>query len=287
MSSIANRAVILALAASLTLTGTAAAQEERPQALHAKGEVTSVDVSASTFSLHTLRGEDLTFEVDSETKFEGPQGELEGLEALEPGMLAAIAAERQDDGSLLAIRVVAVNKGDLLRVAGEITGVVPGQGSFTLETRRGVTYEFQTGERTRFVSRDGSIEDIHDLKKGMKAAVLAFRLEGGEWFARVVAAGNPDDRPRIDVRAAGRITRVESSSLTVEARDGRVLVFQVTDATRFKSRDGSVDSFDDLEVGMRAIVLGREEAGELIALGVGVGAPKPIQDTEAAPDRGA
>ncbi|MGH2621036.1 MAG: hypothetical protein ACRDHG_10770, partial [Anaerolineales bacterium] len=38
------------------------------------------------------------------------------------------------------------------RYAGEITGVVPGQGTFTLLTRAGEELEFQTSDRTHYRS---------------------------------------------------------------------------------------------------------------------------------------
>ena len=272
------RSTVLVLALSLLFTGAAAAEGEKPPVdVRVRGEITSVEVGAGSFGLHTARGEDLVFLVNDQTRFFGPDGELGGLEDLEVGMVAGVAA-KQDDGSLLALRVAAGHKEDVLRVVGEITGVVPGQGTFTLEARDGASYEFQTGERTRFVSRDGSVEDIHDLKKGMHAAVAAVRRDDG-WFAVHVAVGEPKDRPAVDVRAAGEILSVGSSIFTLHTRDDRTLVFQVNDETQFRSRDGSVNGFDDLEAGMRAIVAADEEGGTLTALWVGVGKPRPEADS--------
>ncbi|OGT26465.1 MAG: hypothetical protein A2Z17_05960 [Gammaproteobacteria bacterium RBG_16_66_13] len=285
MRTLLMRSSVLLLAASLLLTGVAAAEDEKPPVdVRVRGEITSVEVDSDSFGLHTARGEDLVFLVNDQTRFFGPDGELGGLGDLEVGMIAGVAATKEDDGRLLALRVAAGHKQDLLRVVGEITGVVPGQGTFTLETREGARYEFQTGERTRFVSRDGSVDDIHDLKKGMHAAVAAVRREGG-WFALHVAVGEPKDRPDVDVRAAGEIISVGSSIFTLHTRDDRTLVFQVTDATKFGSTDGSVDSFGDLEAGMLAIVAAHDDGGTLTALWVGVGMPRPEGERPQRPSR--
>jgi hypothetical protein len=287
MRSVLIRSTTLVMALSLALTGVATAQGENPPAdIRVRGEITSVEVSAGRFGLHTARGEDLEFYVNEDTVFFSPEGEGSTLEDLEAGMVAGVAASKRDDGSLLALRVAAADKEDTLRVIGEITGVVPGQGTFTLESRDGSSYEFHTGDRTRFVSRDGTVKSIHDLKKGMHAAVLAVRRDTG-WFALHVAVGEPKDRPAADVRAAGEILSVGSSIFTLHTRDGRTLVFQVTDTTRFKSRDGSVDGLEDLEAGMLAIVAAEDNNGTLTALWVGVGKPKAERDGAAAPARDA
>ena len=265
--------LVLSLVASLALTGAAGAQEDTPpNALFARGEITAVDPAGSTFSVQTLRGEDLTFQVTEETHFASPNGEVDELEDLHAGLLAAVAAEKQSDGSLLARRVGVARKEDRLRVAGEITGVVPGRGTFTLESREGEAYTFQTNDRTRFVSRDGSVKDIHDLKKGMHAVVGAVKVEG-EWLALHVAVGNPEDRPRPDVRLMGRIVGLGDSSLTVEKRNGETVVVAVTEATKIKSRGGAIDSFDDLKLGMPVAIAAQEANGNLTALWIAVGRP--------------
>lgn len=261
--------LVLSLVASLALTGAAGAEgDPPPNALFARGEITAVDLAGSTFSLHSLRGEDLTFLVTEETRFASPGGGVDGLEDLHPGLLAAVAAEKQADGGLLARRVGVARKEDRLRVAGEITGVVPGQGTFNLKSRDGASYTFHTSERTRFVSRDGSVQDIHDLKKGMLAVVGAVKVDG-EWLALHVAVGNPEDRP--DVRLMGRIIGLGDSTLTVEKRNGETVVVAVTEATKFKSRGGRIDSFDDLKLGMPVVIAASDVNGALTAVWIAVG----------------
>ncbi|MEK7683125.1 MAG: DUF5666 domain-containing protein, partial [Chloroflexota bacterium] len=115
----------------------------------------------------------------------------------------ALVVGIRQDGALQAL-LVAVgepkDRPEILKFKGEITGIVPGQGTFTLMTREGEELEFQTSERTKFRSRDGSVQDIHDLKKGMLALVGAIEQEDGTLLALVVGVGNPEDRPRPEDR---------------------------------------------------------------------------------------
>jgi len=275
--------LVLSLVASLALTGAAGAQEDQPpKGLFARGEITAVGLAGSTFSLHTLRGEDLTFQVNDETHFASPDGAVDGLEDLHAGLSAGVAAEKQTDGTLLARRVGVASKEDRLRVAGEITGVVPGQETFTLESREGATYTFHTNDRTRFASRDGSVQDIHDLKKGMHAVVGAVKLDG-EWLAQHVAVGKPEDRP--DARLMGRIVGLGDSSLTVEKRNGETVTVAVTEATKFKSRGGKIDSFDDLKLGMTVVIAAQESNGRLTAMWIAVGQPPSDRPADRTGDR--
>jgi hypothetical protein len=159
------------------------------------------------------------------------------------------------------------------RYRGEITGVAPDDGTFTLKTPAGEEVEITVGDRTRFRSRDDSIQGIDDLEVGMLALVQGMKGSGGELNALLVAAGNAEDRP--DVRAIGVITAIGSRSFTLETRQGRSLSFEVDDSTNYRSRDGSVTSFEDLEVGMKAIVVGDEiDAGHYKAIVVGAGVPQ-------------
>jgi len=274
MMSRLGRAMVVAVVVGLAFPLAAFAEGETPQAdVRAAGEVTAVDTAGSIFTLHTLKGEDLRFHVDQDTQFHSRTGEVDGPEDLKPGMMAVVAADRLEDGALLALHVAAGAKEDRVRVSGVITGVVPGQGTFTVQTDEGEAREFQTGERTRFRSRDGSVQDIHDLKKGMHVVVVAIKGEDGSWLALLVAAGSSEDRPSDGERFVGKIVGLGEDSITLEKRDGGTVTVFVIDSTVFKSRDGSVDSFDDLQVGMVAAVGARQEDGRLVAAWVAAGKP--------------
>jgi hypothetical protein len=162
----------------------------------------------------------------------------------------------------------------IFRTTGEITGVVPGKETFTVRSNEGESITFVTGERTKFRSRDGSVTGIHDLKRGMLTMVGAIKMEDGTNQALVVLAGNPEDRPERPnfLSASGKIVSLGGNSLKIETRSGEQKSFSVDSSTKYKSRDGSVNGFGDLEVGMVAIVAGRDLGnGEFLAVVVGAG----------------
>jgi hypothetical protein len=74
------------------------------------GRVESVEPEAGTFNLTTRAGERLVVRVDEDTRFRSRGGFVQGLDQLEPGMLAAAAGMEQADGSLLAKVVVIMDR---------------------------------------------------------------------------------------------------------------------------------------------------------------------------------
>lgn len=254
-----------------------ATPEELPDIMRLKGEVGSV--GDQFFTLLTEDGRNLTINIIDRTRFRSRNGEVTTLSDLEPGMVALVAAVDTEDNGIVALVVAAgTPAGDIrdrvFRTTGEITGVVPGQETFTVQSSEGESITFVTGERTKFRSRDGSVTGIHDLKQGMLTMVGAIKMEDGTNQALVVLAGNPEDRPERPevVSASGKIVSLRSNALTIETRSGDQKTFSVDGSTKYKSRDGSVNSFDDLELGMMAIVMGRDLGnGELLAVIVGAG----------------
>ena len=255
----------------------AATPEEVPELMRLKGEVGGV--GDRYFTLLTEDGRSLTINVIDRTRFRSRNGEVTTLSDLEPGMVALVTAADTEDNGIVALVVAAGTPGGdirdrVFRTSGEITGVVPGQETFTVQSKEGDSITFVTGERTKFRSRDGSVTGIHDLKRGMFAMVGAIKMEDGTNQALVVLAGSPEDRPERPkvVNAAGKIVSLGSNSLTVETRSGDQKTFSVDGSTKYKSRDGSVNGFGDLEVGMISIVVGRDLGnGELLAVIVGAG----------------
>ena len=172
-----------------------------------------------------------------------------------------------------------------MRAAGEITGAVPGQGTFTILTRNGDEIKFQTNENTKFRSQNSSVEGIHDLKKGMKAFVAAAKQDDGTLIALMVAAGNMEDRPNrpeLDVKVGGEVTAVGASSLTIQTREGESISFSVNDSTHFKG----ISALDELEVGMKAAVGANETDDGLLALFVGARQSGDRPDPHDRPGRG-
>ena len=271
----------------------AATPEELPDIMRLKGEV--VSVGGDNFTLRTEDGRSLTINIIERTHFRSRNEKVTKLSDLEPGMVALVAAVDTEDNGIVALVVAAgIPGGDIrdriFRTTGEITGVVPGQDTFTVQSNEGENITFVTGERTKFRSRDGSVTGIHDLKRGMLTMVGGIKMEDGTNQARVVLAGNPEDRPERPnvVSASGNIVSLGGNSLTIETRSGEQKSFSVDGSTKYKSRDGSVNSFGDLEVGMIAIVAGRDLGnGELLAVVVGAGkvpAERPERMDDVSPD---
>jgi hypothetical protein len=268
----------------LALMVAAGHPEDLPDHLRAAGQIEAIDPGNQTFALRTRDGETLPFQTGERTKYRG-EG-IEGFESLEAGMYAMVAAIPQDGGPLLAL-LIAVgqpkDRPDVIRLGGEITGVVPGQGTFTLMSREGEEYELSTNERTKFHSRDGSVQDIHDLKKGMLAMVGAVRQDDGQLLALVVAAGNPEDRPDLDVKAGGEVVAKSGNSFTIQTRNGESISFSVGDNTHYKGISG----FGELKIGMMAAVGANETDDGLLAVFVGARNPedRPQRDPQDRPDR--
>ena len=253
----------------------AAKQDDIPDRVRVFGEIIGAVSTGGSFSLEKRDGEVVTIQTNERTRFRSRDGSIQGLDDLEAEMVALVIAVGHEDGGLLGLVVAAGYKEDLpnnlRKFKGEIAKVVPGQGTFTLKTREGEVISFQTNDRTRFVSRDGSVADIHDLKKGMIALVGAVEREEGSLMAVFVAAADFPDRP-VDVRVGGQIISLGERSFTIETRGGDLMAFSVDGSTRYRSRDGSVEGFDDLQVGMIAIVGAKElGTGDLKAVWVGVG----------------
>ena len=223
----------------------------------ARGEVTAV--GASSFTLNTPQGEALTFQVDGSTQY---FGEVQSMADLQAGMQAGVAAKKLDDGTLLAVAVRV--KVERVRHAGEVTAV--GGTSLTLETRQGEMFTFDVDANTKFLSRDGSVDSLSDVAVGMIAVVSAKQLEDGSYLAVRVAA---HERPLVDLKVAGKVSAVDTSSFTIKARSGQLYTFQVDENTHFRSRHGKVNSLEDLKTGMVVGVGAQEmESGQYLALAV-------------------
>ncbi len=257
--------------------------EDLPEHLRVAGEIQALDPGNQSLAVKTREGGTQVFKAGDRTRYRGDG--IEGFEDLAIGMQVLVAAIPQESGLPIALLIAAREPRDrpeINRLGGEITDVVPGQGTFTLMDREGAEFQLSTDERTRFHSRDGSIEDIHDLKQGMFAMVGAIQQEGGELLALVVAAGDPEDRPELDVKAAGRIIAKGSSSFTLRTRAGDEISFHVGEKTHY----AGVSSYAELEEGMGAAVGAIETESGLFALFVGARSPegRPGRPPEGPPE---
>ncbi len=148
------------------------------------GSVTAVDPTAMTLSLHTRSGEDLTFEVTADTTFAGMNGSIKSLADIKTGMIAAVVAIKQADGSYMARKIGAVNKADLPKVEfrnlGKVTSV--SDDGFIIKVRFGKEIQYTVSTDTKF---PGPVKSLSDLKPGMTVLVGADQV-GDELVAMVV-----------------------------------------------------------------------------------------------------
>jgi hypothetical protein len=249
-----------------------------PELQRFRGIFSSVNTEEGSFQLEMEDGEVQEFDVGNRTRYRSRDGSIHGLSDIEPGMLGSVVAILREEQAPLALWVGvsgSIKQRERFTVVGEIINVVPGQGTFELESRNGDTLLFSVIERTKFRSRDGSIDDIHGLKKGMHALVVGLRNGEEGQIALGVAAGYPDDvRPlsEWDVRALGRISSIDDQSFTIESRNQGSLTFTVNSSTIYKSRNGSIDDFEDLQVGMiTAVIAEKTWDGTYNAIIVGAG----------------
>jgi hypothetical protein len=148
------------------------------------GRVSQVDLQVSAFSLTTRRGgEELNFLVDENTRFQGRQGSVQGLEDLEVEMVALVFARPNADGSLLAL-VVAAGSGDQLpkfegRALGRVVSVE--LDILVIDVRGGRQIHVQVNDDTHFRSRVEGVQSLEDLQPGMIVAVGGKELGEGEF----------------------------------------------------------------------------------------------------------
>jgi len=241
---------------------------DAPELLKVKGKVTSVDPGAGTFSIDTEDGRSLRFLVDEKTRY---QGQLSSLEEMQVGWQAGVAAKETKNGQMLAVLVIAGTRPEQIRAQGIIVGVDLSAGRFRLEKPDGSVLTFFVDENTTY---KGDIKGIRDLEEGMRARVGAIEDGDGKLIARLVAAGAPPERPE-RIRAQGIIKTVSpgAGKFQLEKPNGTVLTVYVDGKTTYR---GEVNSFDDLEKGMRAGFGGYiDQDGKIIARVVIAGNPRP------------
>jgi hypothetical protein len=64
-----------------------------------------VDIGSASFAIHKPDGARMTFGVNANTKFVSRDGSIHGLDDLQAGMMAAVGAVENEDGSLTAVWV--------------------------------------------------------------------------------------------------------------------------------------------------------------------------------------
>ncbi len=279
-----STAIVMVVLLSMITTGVVLADEQvEQQRVRFIGEITEVDLDSSSFALHSIAGKNLRFAVGEQTVFRSRDGSIQGLSDLSVGMKALVSAIRDSEGDLLAVIVAASEANDLpeiKRSAGTITTVNAEESSFVLHTNQGQLQEYAVGSRTRYRSRDGSVQSLSDIEPGMAAVVVSLDREDQIPLALLIGVARSDERPK-RFTVIGEIIDVVPGQGTfdLETRNGRMLSFSVTERTKFRSRDGSIEDIHDLKKGMHAIVVGVwGSEGTIFALGVAAVDPDDIND---------
>lgn len=140
---------------------------------------------------------------------------------------------------------------------GQVTAV--GQNQFTVKNQT-VEKILQVTSQTRFFNWDGTPRQFSDVQVGGWVIVRASRTANGTINAlQVVMLPQGFDGGRIDQRAAGRITAVDTAagSFTLKNGKGQELTYTVNTSTVFL---GKVNDLAALKVGMGIIVGGVKQA---------------------------
>jgi hypothetical protein len=275
-------ALIAALLFSVSIAGVAVAQSDTPpdslgagRLRIALGQVTSI---SEGFFTMTARNTEVTILISDDTVFKNRDGSDASFGDLEVDRWVIVTARRNEDGDFVARRVILMPEGfdpadlHLVRMAGEVDKINNGQDTFTITKSDGESVTLNVDEHTRWL---GALTELKDLEKGMKVGVVAKQQDDGSLLAKIVGARKED---RTGGRAVGQVSAVGTDELTVNTRKGEV-TFAVDDETRFKSRDGSVEGLDDLETGMKVLVVFTvQDDGSLLAKLVGAGASPTTAD---------
>ena len=241
-------------------------------------------------TLQNREGETFVIQITDETEFHSRDDSLTELADLEIGMLINVRGEEQDDGTILAIAVGTAKKSDVPggrdgshRLRGELTDI---DGNLlTIQGRGGDIGSVLVTTDTEFQSRDGSVQSIEDLVIGQQIGIGVQQQDDGTLIAVIIQVGVPggDSLPPDAVRTPGEITSVaaDGSNFTLTTQQGETLTILVTAETKFHSRDGTLASAADLEVGMHVGIAAQPtDSGDLVALAVGGGKPPEERPTQ-------
>lgn len=268
--------LIAALLLSISLVGTVAAQQDNPPnpaGFRAKknqaavGQITSI--GADSFTMQ-VRNREVTIFVTNDTVFRNRDGTTAAFADLEIDRWVAGTGTKNDDGDFVARRVIIMPEDfdpaniNLTKLGGEVDKINNGQNTFTINTLDGRTLTITVDGRTRWM---GSLTELKDLEKGMKVGVVAQEQADGTLLAKAVTTRSNERELK---RAAGKVTSISTSSLTIQSRN-EDMTFTVTSDTRFESESGNVNSLDDLEIGQGVVVIYDAKDSSQTALAIVVG----------------
>ena len=247
-------AILIALLAALATFSFASANADTDQRALI-GQV--LEISADHFTVENRNGKTFTIQVTGETAFRsrsGDQPHTASFADLQVGQWVSVVNTDANENATARLVVILPDDFDpesleVTRAAGEVGKINNGQSTFDLTTRSGETLTFTVDGSTHFY---GSIAELSDLEKGMTVGVVAIPQEDGTLLAKLVA--NQRRSEETIARAAGMISEINATRLTLTTREGETLSFTLSTDTHFTSRDESLTSLNDLAAGMAVVV---------------------------------
>jgi hypothetical protein len=228
-----------------------------------RGLVTAVE--DTTLTVRTRRGE-IAVLADEQTLFRVPGVEDPTIADVQAGQVVLVLGRPEGDESFRAAAVTVVPRGVVVRrhtVHGKVTAV--GERTLTVDTPRGEQFVF-VDENTRLRMPGVEDPDFADITPGTWIVAVGSRNEDGSLQARLIVAIS-ERLQRHSLR--GRVTAVEGSVLTIEARRGQVQVL-TDEKTRYWVALGMEQiSLEDIAVGDKVIAFGRRtEDGDALAVAI-------------------
>ena len=231
--------------------------------IRVRGEVLDIDTDSGTFIVLIPTGEEIVFSVSSRTRYIGAAS---GLEKLEIGWFVGVAAGEQADGTYSATLLASLENRRHVKQFGLVTEVDSALGTISISTRSDDEVSFYVKANTRFFSRENQVEGISDLDVDMVAVVVARQEVDGSFHATHIAAARAEDLPSYDVKKGGRIIKIGTNYFTILSQAREEVTFRVNSDSNFRGRGVDVQSLDDLDIGMIALVGGdSEENGDTMA----------------------
>lgn len=214
------------------------------------GRVSTVSTDTKSFLLYTASGENLTFYINDDTNFKGI---LNGFIDLRPGMMALVAANNTNGNTLMA-EVVFVRK-RTNTFAGLVSSIEYGSSQFSITLENNDEVIISVNDATEF---RGEISSICNIQTGMNVLVRTTQEKDGTHTARFVLARLKTEKWK------GRISSIDNDSGSFEliTRQSEGLTFLVNEDTRYHSRDGSIQSLEDLQSGMLGLIVAKKQSDQ-------------------------
>ncbi len=186
------------------------------------GQITAI--TGTTLTVQTESAGSPIFTIDTDTVVQGLKTSVADLKV---GDSVVVNYRTLADGNVLAavVRVVPTGSGWMF---GSVTAVSSSAITIATEHNGPQTFAVTSTTRVRVKGAESTIDQV----KVQDPAIIHFQNAGQGQTATVIRALAPGVRPPFSGSAAGAITALDSSGITVQTKSGP-LIFTVNAATRF------------------------------------------------------